>query len=585
MSEVTGKAIDFRLLKRVLKYSRPYRKVFIFTGIITIVLAFLAPYRIILIQKGLDEFVKRGDSNGLQNLMYLTMCVVLLHAIIQFFQSYFTSWLGQHVVFDIRKELFSKVLNFKTKFFDNTPVGALVTRVTSDIQAIADIFSDGVLMIVSDIIQLVVALVFMFVMDPFLALFTLIPVPVLLWSTSVFSKIIKKAFTEVRGEVARLNTFIQEHVTGMSVVQIFNREKVEMSKFEAVNKAHSDGWVKTVWANSIFFPLVEVLSACSLSLIIWYGVVEAVDYHNNNVPVEAFIMYTYMIYRPIRQLADRFNSLQMGMVASERVFKILDSDEHISDLGNNDKVDFKGNIQFKNVHFSYVPEHPVLRGISFEVKQGQSVALVGATGAGKTSVINVLGRFYEIENGEVLLEGVNINEFKLELLRKNIAVVLQDVFLFDDSIYGNIALGNTIISKEQVIEAAKLIGVHDFIMTLPGNYDYKVRERGAMLSVGQRQLLAFLRAYVYNPKVLILDEATSSIDTESEILIQNAIQKLTEGRTSIIIAHRLSTIKSCDNIIVLDKGLIMEQGTHDDLIQSSGYYKKLYDYQFTEAAL
>ena len=582
MSEVTGKAIDFRLLRRVLKYSRPYRGVFIFTAIITIVLAFLAPYRIILIQQGLDEYVKKGDASGLQQLMYVTIAVVLLHAVIQFFQSYFTTWLGQHVVLDIRKELFAKVLNFKTKFFDNTPVGALVTRVTSDIQAIAEIFSDGVLMITSDIIQLVVALVFMFVMDPYMALFTLIPIPILLWSTSIFSKIIKKAFAEVRGEVARINTFIQEHVTGMSIVQMFNREKVEMRKFDEVNKAHSEGWIKTVWANSIFFPLVEVLSACSLSLIVWYGVVEAVDYNNVNVPIEAFTMYTYMIYRPIRQLADRFNSLQMGMVASDRVFKILDSEENISDNGNNEKVDFKGNIQFKDVHFSYVADHPVLRGISFDVKEGQSIALVGATGAGKTSIINVLGRFYEIESGEVLLEGVNIKEFKLELLRKNIAVVLQDVFLFDDSIYGNISLGNKDITKEQVVEAAKLIGVHEFISSLPGGYDYRVRERGAMLSVGQRQLLAFLRAYVYNPKVLILDEATSSIDTESEILIQKAISKLTKGRTSIIIAHRLSTIKSCDNIIVLDKGLIVESGTHDELVAHNGYYKKLYDYQFAD---
>jgi ATP-binding cassette subfamily B multidrug efflux pump len=428
-------------------------------------------------------------------------------------------------------------------------------------------------------------LVFMFAMDPYMALFTLIPIPILLWCTSVFSKIIKKAFSEVRGEVARINTFIQEHVTGMSIVQMFNREKVEMNKFDDINKAHSKGWIKTIWANSIFFPVVEVLSACSLSLIVWYGVVEAVDYNNVNVPIEAFIMYTYMIYRPIRQLADRFNSLQMGMVASDRVFKILDSDENISDTGKNDKVDFKGNIQFKDVHFSYVADHPVLRGISFDVKQGQSIALVGATGAGKTSIINVLGRFYEIESGKVLLEGVNIKEFQLDLLRKNIAVVLQDVFLFNDTIYGNISLGNPNISKEQVIEAAKLIGVHEFISKLPGGYDYSVRERGAMLSVGQRQLLAFLRAYVYNPKVLILDEATSSIDTESEILIQKAITKLTEGRTSIIIAHRLSTIKKCDNIIVLDKGLIVESGTHEELITHSGYYKKLYDYQFADVTV
>ena len=582
MSEVTGKAFDLRLLKRVLSYARPYRKVFIFTAFVTVVLAFLAPLRIIMIQKGLDEYVKVRDASGLQSLMIYTVLVILLHTLFQFFQSYYTSWLGQHVILDIRKELFAKVLSFKTKYFDNTPVGALVTRVTSDIQSVSDIFSDGVLLIASDIIQLIVALAFMFWMDPGLALVTLIPIPLLLWATNVFKNTIKVAFQEVRGEVARINTFIQEHVTGMSVIQMFNREEVEMKKFKEVNHAHMSGWVKTIWANSIFFPLVEVLSACSLSLIIWYGVKEVVDNDNINVPIEAFILYTYMIYRPIRQLADRFNTLQMGMVASERVFKIMDSDENLADDGKVEQMDCQGNIEFKDVYFSYEAEHPVLKGISFSAKQGQSIALVGATGAGKTSIINVLSRFYEIQSGSVLLDAVNIKDIQLEVLRKNVAVVLQDVFLFDDSIYGNITLGNPAITRQQVQEAALLIGVDEFIQRLPGAYDYRVRERGAMLSVGQRQLLAFLRAYVYDPKILVLDEATSSIDTESEMLIQKAIEKLTEGRTSIIIAHRLSTIQRCDKIIVLDKGEIVESGSHQELLSQAGYYKRLHEYQFAD---
>ncbi|MFM7023684.1 MAG: ABC transporter ATP-binding protein [Flavobacteriales bacterium] len=582
MSTVTGKAFDLRLLKRVLRYVRPYRKVFIFTAFVTIALAFLGPLRIILIQEALDDYVKVRDASGLQMLMLYTILVILLHTIFQFFQSYYTSWLGQHVILDIRKELFAKMLSFKTKYFDHTPVGSLVTRVTSDIQNISDIFSDGILLIVSDIIQLIVVLVFMLVMDPGLALITLIPIPLLLWATNIFKNSIKVAFQEVRGEVARINTFIQEHVTGMAVIQMFNREKVEMKKFKEVNHAHMSGWIKTIWANSIFFPLVEVLSACSLSLIIWYGVKEVVDTNSLNVPMEAFILYTYMIYRPIRQLADRFNTLQMGMVASERVFKILDTEEHIANNGKVNEMNFEGSIEFKEVHFSYVPDHPVLKGISFKVNKGQSIALVGATGAGKSSIINVLSRFYEIESGEVLIDGMNINDLQLSLLRKNVAVVLQDVFLFDDSIYGNISLGNPSITHEQVENAAKMIGIDAFIQRLPGAYDYRVRERGAMLSVGQRQLLAFLRAYVYNPKILVLDEATSSVDTESELLIQKAIGKLTEGRTSIIIAHRLSTIQSCDKIIVLDKGEIVESGSHQELLGKTGYYKRLHDYQFAD---
>lgn len=578
--EVTGKAIDGEVLKRTMKHVRPFRVAFYSTALITILLSTMAPVRTYLVKIAVDDKIQTGDEKGLQEIILVLVGLLVVHAAMQFLQSYMANWLGQSVILNIRRKLFSHVVSFKLKYFDTSPIGTLVTRVTSDIQTIAEVFSSGLLNIISDILQLIMVLAFMFYINWELTLIVLIPVPVLIVSTVLFKRAIKTAFIEVRKNVAKINTFIQEHVTGMSIVQIFNREEEEMRRFREVNKNHKDAWIKTVWANAIFFPVVEILSASSIALLVWWGARGVISGYAQIGDIMAFILFIHMIYRPIRQLADRFNTLQMGMVAANRVFNVLDTDEHISDEGSNSSIDVKGSISFQDVWFAYKPENYVLKGVSFEVEKGQTLALVGATGAGKSSIINVLTKFYEIKKGTILVDGVNINDFTLEHLRKVTAVVLQDVFLFDDSILNNITLNNPHISKEKVIEGAKLIGVHDYIMELEGDYSYQVRERGAVLSVGQRQLLAFLRAYVYDPQILILDEATSSVDTQSEQLIQRAIEKLTEGRTSIVIAHRLSTIQNANQIIVMEQGEKVEQGTHKELLEVEGYYKRLFDYQF-----
>lgn len=581
MSNSTGKAIDFKLLRRTLKYAKPYKWIFGFTILATITTAFLAPIRTILVEIALDDYIQVGDIEGLNFILLILLVLLFFHAFMQFLQSYSANWLGQRIIVDLRKELFKYVLSFKMKYFDRNPIGNLVTRVTSDIQTITEIFSQGLVVIIADVLQLVIALVFMFYTNSTLAWIIMIPIPVLILCTVVFKNIIKKAFQKVRLNVAKINTFIQEHVTGMNVVQIFNREKEEMHRFEQVNRAHRDGWLMTVWANAVFFPVVEILSACSLGLLIWWGAKGVLNEVATIGDIVAFILFVHMLFRPIRQLADRFNTLQMGIVASERVFKILDTDAHIADEGSLKPDNIDGRIHFQDVHFEYSEGVEVLKGISFDLKPGKTLALVGATGAGKTSIINVLTRFYQIKSGKVTIDDIDLNEIDLSYLRRLCAVVLQDVFLFNDTIYNNITLDNPGITKEQVINCAKEIGAHEFIMSLPGDYNYHVKERGVMLSVGQRQLLAFLRAYLYNPSILILDEATSSVDTQSEILIQNAIDKITKGRTSIVIAHRLSTIQSADEIIVLDNGEIVEHGVHEDLVQKAGYYKRLYDYQFS----
>lgn len=579
MSETTGKAFDYKLFKRILKYIKPYKSLFILTGILTIVLSFMAPLRTLLVQKALDNYVLAGDAEGLTQITLLILAILIVNAFLDFGQKYTTNLLGQSVVVDMRKQLFQHILSFKMRYFDKTPIGSLVTRVTSDIQTITDIFSEGILVIISDILQLIIALVFMYYTNATLANITLIPVPLVLIATFIFKNIIKKAFQDVRVHVSAINTFIQEHVTGMNIVQIFNREKEEMNRFEKVNKGHRDGWIKTVWANAVFFPVVEILSATSLGLLIWWGAKGVIQGVATIGDMVAFILYVNMLYRPIRQLADRFNTLQLGMVSAERVFKILDTEEHIANNGSYFPEKLKGEIEFTNVVFSYDDKVDVLKNVSFHLPAGNCLALVGATGAGKTSIINVLTRFYETKSGLVTIDGVDIKNYDLNELRRICAVVLQDVFLFNDSIYNNVTLGRDTITKAEVEQAAKAIGVHDFITNLPDGYDYQVKERGALLSSGQRQLLAFLRAYLYNPQVLILDEATSSIDTQSEILIQNAIETLTKGRTSIIIAHRLSTIQKANEILVLDKGEIVERGAHESLLQNKGYYHKLHNYQ------
>ena len=582
MSEVSGKAWDLKLFQRVYKYVKPYNKEFYFTALLVIVLAVLAPVRPYLIQYMIDEKVATSDLIGVRNITLLLIGVMIFEAVVQFYQSYLANWLGQSIIKDIRVQLYHHVLSFKLKYFDRTPIGTLVTRNVSDIETISNIFAQGILVIFGDILKLLAVIAVMLYTDWLLTFIALIPIPILIFATSIFKKVIKKAFQEVRTQVSNLNSFVQERVTGMKIIQIFNREKVESAQFEVMNKKHRDAHIRTVWAYSIFFPVVEMLSASSLGLLVWWGTKGVIAGHTSLGDLIAFILYIHMLYRPIRQLADRFNTLQMGMVSSERVFKVLDTNSSIEDQGDCTKEKLEGAIEFKNVWFAYVDDDYVLRDVTFEVKPGETVAFVGATGSGKTSTINLLGRFYEFQKGEISIDGEAIRNYDLENLRQNMAVVLQDVFLFSDTILNNITLNSPEISKEAVIDASKKVGAHDFISKLPGDYDYDVKERGGMLSVGQRQLISFIRAYVHHPSILILDEATSSIDTESELLIQKATDILTEGRTSIVIAHRLSTIQKADKIIVLEAGRIIEQGTHQYLLAIDGHYKKLFELQFSE---
>jgi len=581
---ISGKTFDIPLFKRIMSYVNPYKKIFYITAFLSIILAIVSPVRPILIQQIIDKYVLTLDKEGLLLMSMLLVLILIIEAILQYLYTYLANLLGQSVIKDLRVQVFKHVLDFKLKYFDNTPIGLLVTRTVSDIETIAEVFSQGVLVIMGDLLKLIAIIAVMFYTDWQLALVSLIPLPILLFATSIFKKIIKSAFQDVREQVSKLNTFVQEHITGMSIVQMFNREDVEMEKFSEINKKHRTAHIRTVWAYSVFFPIVEMLSALSIALLVWYGFNEVATKAASPGVIFSFILFIHMLYRPIRQLADRFNTLQMGMVSSERVFNILDTKSVIENKGVKQTTNIKGNIEFKNVSFAYNDENWVLKNISFKIKQGESLALVGATGAGKSSIINLLGRYYEINKGEILIDGTNAKDYELFELRKMMSIVLQDVFLFSDSIYNNITLFNSYISQQQVIDAAKNVGAHDFISKLPGGYNYNVRERGTMLSIGQRQLISFIRAYVHQPEVLILDEATSSIDSESEALIQHATDVLTQNRTSIIIAHRLSTIKNADKILVIDKGEIVEAGNHSELINQNGFYKKLYDYQFVNQA-
>ncbi len=577
---ISGKAFDMSLFMRVMKYVNPYKTLFVFTGFLVLLSAGISPLRPWLIQYTLDNSIIVPNMELLQMLTMIIVGLLVLEGLVQFLQTYLANWLGQSVIRDLRVDVYRKISHFKLKYFDQTPIGTLVTRAVSDIETIADIFSEGVLTILGELIKLVVVIAFMFYLDWRLTIMCLIPIPILLWATNVFKDYIKLAFQDVRNEVAKLNAFVQEHITGMFIVQIFNREKQEMNKFQKINARHRDAHLRTVFANSIFFPVVEVLSALSIALLIWWGSNEVLKGTVTYGNLVAFILYIYMLFRPIRQLADRFNTLQMGMVASERVFKILDTEAQIEGSGKNLTPEISGDISFKDVHFAYNNEDWVLKGISFDAKKGQKIAIVGATGAGKSSIINLLSRSYEYNEGSISIDGTELRDFDPNYLSRQVGVVLQDVFLFSDSIYNNITLNNPKISLEEVRTAAIKVGAHRFIDKLPEGYDFNVKERGGMLSVGQRQLLAFIRAYIYNPSILVLDEATSSVDTETEQMINEAIEFITKDRTSIIIAHRLATVQYADLIIVMDQGKIVEKGSHQELLRKDGEYKKLYDLQF-----
>ena len=582
MTSVSGKTFDIPLFKRVMKYVDPYRITFLSTAIFAIALAFLSPARPMLIQYAFDHYILTPDMEMLFKITLLLVFLLVVESLVQFFYIYWANWLGQSVIRDLRMQVYNHILNFKQKYFDNTPIGTLVTRVISDIETIADIFSQGLLVIIGDILKLLVVLVVMFATDWRLTLFSLASIPVLIVATYWFKRSIKSAFQEVRTQVSELNTFVQERIVGMRIVQLFNREKVEFENFKSINELHKKAHIRSIWYYSIFFPIVEILSAISIGLLIWWGGIEAATGKEVSLgELVAFILYIQMLFRPIRQLADRFNILQMGMVASERVFSVLDTDELIENKGSIQVDMIKGDLEFKNVWFAYNDDDWVLKDVSFNVKAGETLALVGATGSGKSSIINLLSRNYNHDKGEVLIDGLNYLDYELSSLRSKISLVLQDVFLFSDSILNNITLHQN-ISIEQVRESAKKIGVDSFIEKLPDSYHYNVKERGVMLSVGQRQLISFLRAYVSDPCILILDEATSNIDSESELMIQQAIKELTHGRTSIVIAHRLATIQNADQILLLEDGKILESGTHHELMKKGGQYKTLFDLQFQE---
>ncbi len=579
---IIGKAVDLVILKRIFTYVKPYRKNFAMAVFTTITLAFLSPVRPVLIQYTFDHYVSKPNASMLLTMTFILVSLLITEAFMQFADSYLTNSLGQKVIKDIRNSLFKHILNLRLKFYDNTPIGTIVTRAVSDIEVIANIFSDGLIVIIGDLLKISVIIVVMFVMNYKLTLIALTTIPVLLIATYIFKKSVQRSFQDVRTQVARLNAFVQEHITGMNIIQIFNREKAVYKKFDEMNALHRDANIRSIMAYSIFFPVVEILSSLALALIVWWGGNDVLSKETTIGDLLAFILFLNMMFRPIRQLADRFNTLQMGMVSSDRVFKVLDTVEIIENKGTKDASFISGNFEFKNVWFAYNEEEWVLKDVSFSVKQGETIALVGATGAGKSSIINLLNRFYEYNKGSISIDGTEIQNYELSSLRKNIGVVLQDVFLFSGTLANNISLYNPEISREKIIEAAKIVGAHDFICMLPNTYDYNAMERGGMLSVGQRQLISFLRAYVYDPKILVLDEATSSIDTESEKLIQNAIDIITKDRTSIIIAHRLSTIQKADKIIVMEKGEIVEMGNHQELLRIKGHYKRLFDLQFKE---
>jgi ATP-binding cassette subfamily B multidrug efflux pump len=593
-SKTTGKKIfDFGLLRRVFRYASPYKRRFYISVVLAIVLAAISPVRPWLIQLTVNDYVKEGQPlaeqvkliNVIVTITLIQVGLLLVETIFRFYFTYITAWLGQTVVKDLRVFVYRKILRLNLTQYDKTPIGTLTTRTINDIEAINDIFAEGLIPIIADLLSIIAVLVYMFFTDWRLTLVSLAPFPILIVATYFFKESVNKSFIRVRNAVAQLNAFVQEHITGMHVVQAFAAEEKEMEKFKVINREHRNANIRAIFAYSVFFPVVEIVLAVGTGLMVWWAATHA----EVLPPAEAkeligtmisFYLCLNLLFRPLRVIADKFNVLQMGMVASERVFKVLDNEDVITREGTYAPDHVKGKISFEHVTFAYVDDRYVLKDISFTVQPGETVAIVGHTGSGKTSIISLLNRLYQIKQGAIKIDDVNIEEYKLDALRKNIGVVLQDVFLFSGSVMDNITLRNSEIPRERVVEAAKLIDMHDFIMTLPGGYDYNVMERGSSLSLGQRQLLSFIRVLLYNPSILILDEATSSVDTESELLIQKAIDKLIAGRTSIVIAHRLSTIRKANKIIVLDKGEIKEMGSHDELMELRGHYYKLHQMQF-----
>ena len=579
----TGKVLDISLLFRVIAFAKPYKKQFLIAALSAIILSFLGPARPMLINYAIDNFIVIPDPENLFKITVLLIALLFCEGFIQFFYIYLSTWIGQNVILDLRKKVFKHILSLKMTYFDKTPIGTLVTRSVSDIETIADIFSQGLLVIIAELLKLVIVIAVMFYTDWRLSIIALLTIPVLLVATAWFKRNIKASFQDVRNKVSSINAFVQEHIVGMSIVQIFNREEAEFKKFKKINLEHRDAHLRSIFYYAVFFPVVEVLSAISIGLIVWYGGEGILAGKSITLgEIIAFILFIHMMFRPIRQLADRFNILQMGIVGSERVFKVLDTEDKINDNGDLEVVNIEGNILFENVWFAYKENQWVLKDLSFHIDAGKFLALVGETGAGKSSVIRILNRFYEIEKGVVKIDNISIKDITLTSLRNNIALVQQEVFLFSDSIFNNITLFDNSISKESVFNAAKEIGIHDFILSLPQGFDYIVGERGVTLSSGQRQLIAFLRVYIRNPKVLILDEATASIDSATEQLLQSALEKLSENRTTIVIAHRLSTIIKADKILLLGDGCVIEEGNHQQLLDLQGDYAKMYQNQISD---
>jgi ATP-binding cassette subfamily B protein len=586
VSASTASFFDWKLLRRVMGYAAPYKNRFWISVILAIVLAALTPLRPLLIQRTVNEYIVGEIPRMVIFVTMIQLGIILVETALRFGFTFLTAWLGQAVVMDLRLATYDKILRLHLSQFDRTPVGTLTTRTVNDIESINDIFAEGLVPIIADILSIVCVLTYMFSADWRLTLIALIPFPIILIATYIFKESINRSFQSVRNAVAALNAFVQEHLTGMFIVQAFAAEQLELDKFKKINRQHRDANIKAIFAYSVFFPVVEIVLALSIGLVVWYTAKEALALQQSQQgTVIAFILCLNLLFRPLRVLADKFNVLQMGVIASERVFNVLDNPEAVPPFTNKplENLRFSGKIEFENVHFAYDPAVPVLKGISFVAHPGETIALVGPTGSGKTSITSLLTRLYDFQSGQIKIDNLPIQSYELETLRGQVGVVLQDVFLFSGSIYDNITLRNPSISRDRVEEAARMIGLHDFICSLPGGYDYDVRERGLTLSLGQRQLLSFIRALLYNPSILILDEATSSIDSESEQLIQQAIEKLVQGRTSIVVAHRLSTIRKANRIIVLGKGEILEMGTHADLIAKNGHYAQLCRAQFPES--